>query len=135
TVGSWFVSSGFFVPDPTYEGLILRSALAVWWGTHQLSGYMVEVVVWTAAVFILVRRRELIVTTSLFATAALPFSAFVDGHPFRIRYMSPLVAACALFSGLAIGLLEQWADRRGLVATRSADPSRTVHPGRRFAYV
>jgi hypothetical protein len=49
--------------------------------------------------------------------------------------MSPLVAACALFSGLAIGLLEQWADRRALVATRSADPSQTVHPRRRLAYV
>jgi hypothetical protein len=135
TVGSWFVSSGFFVPDPTYEGLILRSAIAVWWGTHQLSGYVVEVAALTAAVFIMFRRRELLVTTSLFATAALPFSAFVDGHPFRIRYMSPLVAACALFSGLAIGLLEQWADRRGRVATRSADPSQTVHPRRRLAYV
>jgi len=135
TVGSWFVSSGFFVPDPTYEGLVLRSALAVWWGTHQLSGYVVEVVALAAAVFIIVRRRELIVTTSLFAPAALPFSAFVAGHPFRIRYMSPLVAACALFSGLAIGLVEQWADRRGLVATRSTDPSPTVNPRRRFAYL
>ena len=49
---------------------------------------------------------QLLVATSLFATAALPFSAFVAGHPFRIRYMIPLVAACALFGGLAVGVLD-----------------------------
>lgn len=133
TVGSWFVSSGFFVPDPTYEGLIVRSALAVWWGTHQLSGYVVEVVALTAAGLIVFRRRELSVVTSLFATAVLPFSAFVAGHPFRIRYMTPLVAACALFSGLAIGLFEQWIDRRSLAATSSATPTQTGFIPRRWS--
>jgi hypothetical protein len=34
---------------------------------------------------------------------ALPFLAFHAGHPFRIRYMTPLVAASALFTGFAIG--------------------------------
>ncbi len=111
TVGSWFVSNGFFVPDPTYEGLVVRSAIAVWWGTHQLSGYVIEGVALAAAAFILLRRRELVVAIALFATAALPFSAFVAGHPFRIRYMIPLVAACALFGGLATGLLDQAATR------------------------
>ena len=111
TVGSWFVSSGFFVPDPTYQGLVVRSALAVWWGTHQMSGYVIEVVALIAAAVIAVRRRELLVTTALFATGALPFSAFTAGHPFRIRYMIPLVAACALFGGLAVGLAEGIASR------------------------
>jgi hypothetical protein len=113
TVGSWFVSNGFFVPDPTYEGLVVRSALAIWWGTHQMSGYVIEGVALIALAFVVIRRRELLVAASLFATAALPFSAFVAGHPFRIRYMIPLVAACALFGGLAVGLLEQAAERRG----------------------
>ena len=107
TVGSWFVANGFFVPDPTYEGLIARSAVAVWWGTHQMSGYVIEAVALSAAAVIVFRGRELLVATSLFATAALPFSAFVAGHPFRIRYMIPLVAACALFSGLAVGMLDR----------------------------
>src|SRR6185436_11170362 len=44
TVGSWFVSSGFFVPDPTYQGLVARSALAIWWGTHRMSGYVIEAI-------------------------------------------------------------------------------------------
>ena len=111
TVGAWFVSSGFFVPDPTYEGLIARSALAIWWGTHQLSGYVIETIALAAAAVVLLRGQPLIVAVSVFATAALPFSAFVAGHPFRIRYMIPLVAACALFGGLAVGLAEAIASR------------------------
>jgi hypothetical protein len=107
TVGAWFVSSGFFVPDPTYQGLAVRSALAIWWGTHQMSGYIVEMVALTAAAVVLLRGDRLMVVVSLFATGVLPFAAFVAGHPFRIRYMIPLVAACALFGGLAVGLLEQ----------------------------
>jgi hypothetical protein len=47
----------------------------------------------------------LLVPAALVAPAALPFYAFVSGHPFRIRYMIPLVAACALFAGLSVGLL------------------------------
>jgi hypothetical protein len=115
TVGSWFVSNGFFVPDPTYQGLVARSALAVWWGTHRLSGYVIEVVALAAAAFVLLRGRELLVAISLFATAVLPFSAFVAGHPFRIRYMIPLVAACALFGGMAVAWLDRGATR-GLTA-------------------
>ena len=107
TVGSWFVSSGFFVPDPTYQGLVLRSALAIWWGTHEMSSYGVEIVALAAAAIALLRGDQMIVAVSLFATGLLPFAAFVAGHPFRIRYMIPLVAACALFGGLAVGLLEQ----------------------------
>ena len=106
TVGSWFVSSGFFVPDPTYEGLVARSALAVWWGTHQLSGYVIEIVAIAAALWVARRQRPL-VALALLSTAVLPFYAFVDGHPFRIRYMIPTVAAAALFSGLAVGFLQR----------------------------
>jgi hypothetical protein len=106
TVGSWFVSNGFYVPDPTYQGLVARSALAVWWGTHQLSGYVLEVAGLAAAGMIVVRGGSGVVVLSLFSTAALPFYAFVEGHPFRIRYMVPLVAACALAGGLGIGLIE-----------------------------
>jgi hypothetical protein len=107
TVGSWFVSSGFYVSDPTYAGLVAKSALAVWWGTHQLSGYVIEIVALAAAAVVVLRGASSLVTLSLFSTAALPFYAFVEGHPFRIRYMIPLVAACALFAGLAVGHVER----------------------------
>ena len=32
--------------------------------------------------------------------AAIPWTAFVDGHPFRIRYMVPLIAVEAIGAGL-----------------------------------
>jgi hypothetical protein len=111
TVGAWFVSGGFYVPDPTYAGQAWRSLVAVWWGTHQLSGYVVEVAGLTAAGALLVRglargrQAAALVPVALFAAAAVPFAAFHEGHPYRIRYMMPLVCACALFSGVAVGLL------------------------------
>ena len=32
TVGAWFVTDGFYVPDPMYAGKVLDSTGAVWWG-------------------------------------------------------------------------------------------------------
>jgi hypothetical protein len=49
-------------------------------------------------------QRPLLVVLALAGMAALPFVAFHAGHPFRIRYMTPLVASSALFTGFAIGL-------------------------------
>lgn len=114
TVGSWFVSGGFFVPDPGYEGQAWRSLVAVWWGTHQLSTRLTEIIAIAAALFFvlrsMVRRADaaLAVPVALFAAGILPAVAFYQGHPFRIRYMATLVAACALFCGLAVGMLRQY---------------------------
>jgi hypothetical protein len=121
TVGAWFVSGGFYVPDPTYAGLVTKTLIALWWGTHQMSGYVVEIVALATALILLVRallRRvdaPLLIPLALFAPAVLPFYAFVSGHPFRIRYMIPLVAACAVFTALSVGLL-RGAIVRGLLA-------------------
>ena len=111
TVGAWFVSDGFYVPDPSYAGQPLRTLIGIWWGTHQLSGYASESIALLAAVAIAwraLRNREdagLLIALALFAAAALPTVAFYQGHPYRIRYMIPVVAACAVFGGLAVGLL------------------------------
>jgi hypothetical protein len=121
TVGSWFVSGGFYVPDPTYAGLVAKTLIALWWGTHQMSGYVVEIAALATALVLIVRalsRREdatLLIPLALLVPAALPFYAFVSGHPFRIRYMIPLVAACAVFGGLSVGLL-RGARARSLLA-------------------
>ena len=117
TVGSWFVTDGFYVPDPTYQHDLQRTLLGVWWGTHELSGYTSEIVALAAAVIATVtaaRRRTAVwlLPVALFAAASLPAYAFYSGHPYRIRYMIPLVAACALWSGIAVGL----AGRRTRVA-------------------
>jgi hypothetical protein len=115
TVGAWFVASGFFVPDPHYSGQIDRSLLAVWWGTHQLSTRATEIVAIIGALVLTVRAlaaradAALLVSLALFAPAALPAYAFYQGHPFRIRYMIPVVVACAIFSGVAVGSVRRQA--------------------------
>jgi hypothetical protein len=111
TVGQWFVSGGFYERDPTYDALAIKSVLAIWWGTHVLSGYLIEIVGLATAALIVwrsVRHRDEaagLVTVALFAAAALPAYAFYEAHPFRIRYMVPVVTACALFCGIAVGAL------------------------------
>lgn len=111
TVGAWFVSGGFYEHDPTYDRQAVKTLLAIWWGTHRLSGYVVEIVGLAAAACVVWRamRRQgdapNLVLVSLFAAAALPAYALFEAHPFRIRYMVPVVTACALFGGIAVGAL------------------------------
>lgn len=113
TVGDWLVSGGFYVPDPLYEGQLVRSLLAVWWGTHQLSTRATEIIACAAGAFFVVRamtRRadaRLLVPVAFAACALLPAVAFYAGHPFRIRYMLPAAAWCSLFGGFAVGLLRR----------------------------
>jgi hypothetical protein len=115
TVGAWFVSEGFYVPDPSYAHQPLRTLIGIWWGTHQLSGYVIEAMaLGTAALCTwraLARKEDstLLITLALFAAAAVPMVAFYQGHPYRIRYMIPGVASCALFCGLGVGMISrQW---------------------------
>jgi hypothetical protein len=111
TVGAWFVAGGFYERDPAYDGRLWRSVVAVWWGTHELSGYVTEAIALAAVLVVTIAalRQERLATrlipAALFAAAALPVYAFFEGHPFRIRYMVPTVAACAVFGGIAVGLL------------------------------
>ena len=47
----------------------------------------------------------MLMAAALLAMAAIPWTAFVNGHPFRIRYMVPLMAVEAIGAGLAAGVL------------------------------
>lgn len=129
TVGAWFVSGGFYVPDPTYQGQLGRTLVSIWWGTHQLSGYVLEIVALVTAAALAVRalsRREdaaLAIPVALLAAAALPLYAFFAGHPYRIRYMVPLVPACAILAGIGLGAIARKmpeAARWGLAAALAA---------------
>jgi hypothetical protein len=51
---------------------------------------------------------------SLAGAAALPWYAYLQGHPFRVRYDVPLVAACAALAGAGIGLV--WSRAQPIVA-------------------
>ena len=122
TVGSWFVTGGFYERDPLYHEQFWRSAVAVWWGTYRLSGFVVETVAIIAVAATIVsalRLRDVsarLVPAALFAAGALPMYAFYSGHPFRIRYMVPTVVACAVFGGIAVGSLQRPPVRRLLAA-------------------
>jgi hypothetical protein len=111
TVGAWFVSEGFYVRDPTYLHQPVRTLIGIWWGTHQLSGYVIETIALASAAVIAWRAltrnddASLLITLALFASAAVPLVAFYQGHPYRIRYMIPVVSACAWFGGFAVGMI------------------------------
>jgi hypothetical protein len=109
-IGEWFVASGFFVPENKALGLPLLAAAEVWWGARALSGPLVITVGTIGAATLLLlglfsrRNAGALVVLSLAATAALPWSAFVKGHPFRIRYMVPLLAVEAIGVGAIAGM-------------------------------
>jgi hypothetical protein len=52
-----------------------------------------------------------LVPLALFAAGALPAYAFFEGHPFRVRYMTMTVVACAVWAGVGIGTLRMFAGR------------------------
>ena len=90
-------------------------------GLHRLSG---TALVWSgyagAALVLRGLRASAIARAaprsrwSLAGAAALPWYAYLEGHPFRIRYDVPLVVACAALAGAGIGLL--WSRARAVVA-------------------
>jgi hypothetical protein len=109
TVGAWFVTGGFYVPDPTYQGNAVTVTGAVWWGLRQLGSEVLAraSAIALAAVVIWWWRRQLpasaILLVAWVGVAALPWYAFFEGHPFRIRYMVPLVVGAAVMTGVALG--------------------------------
>ena len=112
TVGAWFVSAGFFVPEniealgrpliawhQVREGLYRVSGTGLVWSAYAGSALMVLVFVRSRA------RAPLLLLFALAGAAALPWSAYMQGHPFRIRYDVPLVAACAALAGAGVSVL------------------------------
>ncbi len=111
TVGAWFVASGFFVAENPVMGHPIDAVLTVWRATHELTSYPLLILATAgAAVVIAVAAREsrramVALPLALMAVGVLPVFAFYDGHPFRIRYMIPLMPAMAALTGMGIGLL------------------------------
>ena len=112
-VGEWFVTSGFFVPENKSLGDPLLALKEVGWGVRTLSG---TATTWVAAAgiaamaiggLVSANRSGALIALSLAASAALPWSAFVKGHPFRIRYMVPLIAIEAIAAGFLAGLFRR----------------------------
>lgn len=133
TTGAWF-STDFFVPENVEAlGRPMVALAQVHEGLYQVSG---TAVVWSAyagavlsalAFFRSKARAPVVLVLALTAAATLPVYAYASGHPFRIRYDVPIVAACTALSGAFVALL--WRPLRPfaaaviiLVAMRQSPP-------------
>ena len=110
TVGEWFVSSGFFVPE---NEALHKPLVAIWQvigGVITICGLPLVLAGGAGALAIAivalarVERASALVALAPLASAALPFYAFVEGHPFRVRYLVLHVASLALVSCGALTL-------------------------------
>jgi hypothetical protein len=106
-IGQWLVSGDFFVPENKALGHPLIAAAEIGWGLLRLTGPgLVAISIIGAsslldAGFFNRRGGDALIALSLLAMAAVPWAAFVKGHPFRIRYMVPLIAIEAMGAGMA----------------------------------
>jgi hypothetical protein len=132
TVGAWFVSGGFFVPENKSLGLPWVAWEQVREGLYRLSSTLTVWPAYVAALivaFVFVRSRQrasLVLVLALAAAAALPWYAYLQGHPLRIRYAVPLVVASAALIGTAIGTLPRivrWAVAVALVTATTSTVS------------
>jgi len=121
-VGRWFVSSDFFVPENKALGDPVMALKEIGWGTQMLSGSLLAWLAGVGLIVMVVRaiaRREdapAILPLALLAMAAVAWSAFSEGHPFRIRYMVPLMAVEAIGAGVLAGALRSAKVSRGIAA-------------------
>lgn len=111
TVGEWLVTGGFYEPNnPAYRHPAV-ALVQVAWGLGQVGGWPLAWAGAAGAITVLLQglvrrdRQAWWFVLALAGSAALPYYAFESGHPFRIRYMIPLIAAAAAAVGLLVGLL------------------------------
>ena len=111
STGEWFVTGGFYVPDPKLQGQVTPVWNAIREGVVTLAGPTLVSSAEIAAAFLLllaVTRRKwtiMLMPIALLASIALPFYAFYSGHPFRIRYEVPLILGAAACIGTAVSTL------------------------------
>jgi hypothetical protein len=112
-IGDWFLSRDFFVPENKALNDPMMAAAEIWWGVRTMSGSLLAVIGTVGVVGVIGiglfdrRRADALIAASLVATAAIPWVAFFKGHPFRIRYMVPLIAIEAIGAGVLAGLIKR----------------------------
>ena len=152
-IGEWFVASGFFVPENKARGDLWVAIKEIAWGAQMLSS---PPLMWLGAAGLSIslglavgfvpglglpnrlrsdiaarRRLASVLTIALLGTAATPLVAFYKGHPFRIRYMVPLMAAQAIGAGVAAGAFRK--ARAPAAMTVALAAAVTLHPFDRSA--
>jgi hypothetical protein len=108
-----FFAADFFVPENKALNDFSIAAAEIGWGTRALSGPLLTWAGGIGAGALVAsglwrsRHAHALVAVSLAAAAAIPWLAFYKGHPFRIRYMVPLIAIEAVGAGFAAGMLRR----------------------------
>ena len=108
-IGEWFVQGGFFVPENKALGDPRMAANEIAWGLRAVSGPMLVwlgvagTVLLVGAAVVSRSRAAALIPASLLAMTSIAWVAFVDGHPFRIRYAVPLVGLEAVAAGFLAG--------------------------------
>ncbi|MEO7191080.1 MAG: hypothetical protein ABI051_08485 [Vicinamibacterales bacterium] len=117
STGEWFVSSGFFVPDNPALSHPLEALRQVVASLADLSSHTLLMVAAVGVLLVLAaaaRSVTALLPLSLLSAGALPLFAFVQGHPLRVRYMVPLVAASGIMAAFAVASVPRRA--RGVAA-------------------
>jgi hypothetical protein len=120
TIGTWFIPQGFFVPEnealdqPWLAWEQVRESVELLSGRTYIWPAYAGAALATFAFAFSRRRATLALALAPLAAAALPWYAYTQGHPLRVRYGVLLVAACAALAGTGIALLPRFL--RGVAA-------------------
>jgi hypothetical protein len=115
STGQWFVTGGFYVPDPKLQGQPaavweeLRRGLVGLAGPRFVSALSIAVGAIALAAALRKKWSAMLLPLALLASVALPFYAFMSGHPFRIRYEVPLILGGAAAIATAVSFLRWFA--------------------------
>lgn len=108
TLGRFFADADFFTPDNPSAGRPVAVLLDLFNGFQQVAGWPVVALTFAGVAVALSRAWQArsarpLLPLALFAAAAVPFLAFLDGHPYRVRYMIAILTAAGALIGLALG--------------------------------
>jgi hypothetical protein len=117
--GQWPMSESFFVADPEllHQPLVVLSKMRT--GLIDLAGLPLAIAGIAGSLIVLARARSsshLLAFMAPLAAAALPFVAFYDGHPYRVRYLVPVVLAAAVLASVGLSALTRFTESLRIAA-------------------
>jgi hypothetical protein len=123
STGRLLVTSGFYVADNPSKHDPIAALTDIVRVTSDMAGPLVMVLAAIGVTVCALRaRRSLrsLLPLALVATAVLPFGAFDAGHPLRVRYMVPLVAAAGALAAIGLAAVPLRRFRAGLLLAAAA---------------
>ena len=117
--GQWPMSESFFVPDPELLHLPLVVLRKMMTGLLELAGLPLVLAGAAGLMVLLVRARSspsILLFVAPLAAAALPFIAFYDGHPYRVRYLVPSVLSVAVLASIGLMVVTSLSRSAGFAA-------------------